>query len=358
MAIDESVFVEKICVGLRADLSFNRFLILVKRSGRKKRKVLDYAGKGWSKRDRIRIATRALDALIEGMESGADAAVPSLGKAMEDLHSRLPDTNWTKTKKRHYKKYIDADLGRKRLDEILPMHIKACMAKQEREGLHPRTVNTTLEVLRPVFKEAMLNRIVVYSPCDGLKLKVPKSKKIVTDASVRLREIHSVIIEEFKDDPFYRALYLFALMGRRKGEILSLRWEDVSFEFHYVVLNDTKIDEVQKMYLPPQIQEALEAFYDPAAKWVFVSPVDPAKHITYIEKTTAKIKKKLPYFTLHYLRNVIVSAMAEQGRDAVFMSGALGHLSAHTIDKYLTLNYLAGSKSAADTIDKITFKKV
>jgi len=353
MAIDTKEFTEKIDSNLRANRDFTRFLIRVKRDSRWKRKVLDYTRKGWSKRDRVRIALRELDVLIDALESVHGGDVPRLREYAGAFFDGLPDTSWTETKKRHYDNYIDKSLGAKKIDEILPVHIEACMLKQERAGLHPRTVNTTLEILRPLYKKAILNRLMMYSPCEGLKVKIPKSKKIVTDASSRLREIYAVIMEEFREDDFYRALYLFALMGRRKGEILSLRWEDVSFEHDYVVLSDTKNDEVQKMFLPPLIKEALEAFYAPSAEWVFPSPTVPGQHITNIEKTTANIKKKLPYFTLHYLRNVIVSAMAEQGQAAVNMSGALGHLSAHTIDKYLTLNYLAGSRSASETIENI-----
>ncbi len=353
MAIDETVYMCRVCTGMKADAAYTRFLILVKRNGKRKRKVLDYTKKGWSKRDRIRVATRELDGLIEQLESVNGGSIPRLRDYAKDFFKSMPGTAWTDTKKRHYDNYIDGSLGTKKLDEILPMHIKECMAKQERAGLHPRTVNTTLEILRPLFKEAIINRFVMFSPCEGLKVKIPKSKKIVTDASSRLKEIYAVIMEEFRDDDFYRALYLFALMGRRKGEILSLRWENVSFEYNYVVLSDTKNDEVQKMFLPPLVKEALESFYDPSEEWVFSSPSVPGHHIPKIEKTTANIKKRLPYFTLHYLRNVIVSAMAEQGQAAVNMSGALGHLSANTIDKYLTLNYLAGSKSASETIENI-----
>ena len=57
------------------------------------------------------------------------------------------------------------------------------------------------------------------------------------------------------------------------------------------------------------------------------------------------------WFTMHYTRNVMVSAMAENGVDAIYMSGALGHNDPNTITKYLTMNYLQGSKIASDMIN-------
>jgi D-ribose pyranose/furanose isomerase RbsD len=46
----------------------------------------------------------------------------------------------------------------------------------------------------------------------------------------------------------------------------------------------------------------------------------------------------------------MVSAMAELGVDAIYMSGALGHSDPNTITKYLTMNYLTGSKIASNMI--------
>lgn len=354
MAIDFSVYTETVCSGLKADHTYMFFLISVKRNKKLKRKTLDYSKKGWTKRDRERNAKKELQRITEQLEFVHAGNMPTVEGYWQRYLKTLPHTSWTKTKERHFEKYLKKCIGKKRLNEVIAMHIKECMAKQEREGMAPRTVNTTLEILRPMFKDAAINRLIEFSPCDGLKVKLPKTKKIVTDASLRLSEIYAVIMDEFSGDPFYRALYLFALMGRRKGEILNLRWEDVSFSHGYVVLSDTKNDEIQKMFLPDIIKESLLEFYDnEKTGWVFVSPFDPKEHISNIEKTTMRIKKRLPFFTLHYLRNVIVSAMAEHGLAAVNMSGALGHMSANTIDKYLSLNYLQGSKSASDTITKI-----
>ncbi len=51
-----------------------------------------------------------------------------------------------------------------------------------------------------------------------------------------------------------------------------------------------------------------------------------------------------------------VSAMAEQGIDPIYMSGALGHNDPNTITKYLTMNYMQGSKIASDIIQPKVIK--
>ena len=68
------------------------------------------------------------------------------------------------------------------------------------------------------------------------------------------------------------------------------------------------------------------------------------------------LKKSLnnPNFGIHYLRNIVVSAMAEQGLNATYLSGALGHSDLNTIKKYLSMPYKRGSLEANKTIEMIT----
>ena len=48
--------------------------------------------------------------------------------------------------------------------------------------------------------------------------------------------------------------------------------------------------------------------------------------------------------------------MAENGLSATIMSGAIGHNNTATLSKYLSLNYVQGSKMANETIEKIMCK--
>jgi len=70
-------------------------------------------------------------------------------------------------------------------------------------------------------------------------------------------------------------------------------------------------------------------------------------------KQIQKIQNRIEGFTLHYLRNVVVSMMAEEGINSTFMSSALGHNNINTLRKYLTMPYAKGSKIASDVIDLV-----
>jgi len=62
---------------------------------------------------------------------------------------------------------------------------------------------------------------------------------------------------------------------------------------------------------------------------------------------------KMPELTLHYMRNVIVSALAEQGIEAVYLSGILGHKDINTINKYLSVNHFKSSQIGLNKMDDI-----
>jgi integrase len=357
LAIDRNEYPNKIEVNLWSDKRFEVFYYSFKHDGRPHRGLINLCDKvGWSKRDRVSVAKARL---VEKKAAVRDRTVSDrvvLDVYMAEYFGRMPAGAHRKAMESFYGRYLAGTLGRKRVVDLRQMHVRDVMKRLEEQGLAPRTVKTVLNVLGPAMKEAIANRLIVHNPLDGIKVKIPKTKKIVTRASDRLVEIYRAVQEEFDGDPFYLALFGFALQGRRKSEILTLRWEDVSLEERYYVLRSTKNDEEQKIFLPESIKAQLKAL-PRRGPWVFQSPVADGR-ITNVRRQVAKLKRRLedPGFGLHYLRNVIVSAMAEQGFDSIHLSGALGHADPTTINKYLTMNYLKSSEMASGVIDGIVKK--
>jgi site-specific recombinase XerD len=61
----------------------------------------------------------------------------------------------------------------------------------------------------------------------------------------------------------------------------------------------------------------------------------------------------MPELTLQYMRNIIVSSLAEQGIEVVYLSGILGHRDINTINKYLSNNHFKSGEVGLKTIDNI-----
>lgn len=355
MSINKKEYINKIDVGLKADADYRRFLYRCTIDGKEYTKIINCTNKDWDKRTRVSKAkSEASDFKDKKTNPVTEIDENIKLDDFKDEHFKyLPDTTWKQTKTNHYNNYIAKSLGKKKVQSIKQMHIKRCIKEQEELGLKPRTIKTTLEILNPLFKEAIANRLIDFNPCTGITIKLPKTKKIVTGASKQLLEIFNVISQVYENDPFYKSFYLFALQGRRKSEILNLKWENINFEYNTYLAEDTKNSEHQVFMLPLYIKELLEQFRDTVG-YVYESSVNPGTPISNIEKQTKKIKVVIPDFTLHYMRNVMVSAMAEQGVSATLMSSALGHNNTNTLSKYLSLNYGKGSSEANRIIEEIT----
>jgi len=355
MAIDTKVYINKVKPNLWADKGFDVFYYNFKTNDKKYRGLINLSDKvGWNKKDRMAYAEMELMKIRKKRADNITDDRLTLN-AMMDKHLRYhEDGRWKIEKRKFYDYNVRNELlGRMAIKDIKAVHIQEVMAKLKERGLKPRTVGRLIEVLRPVFRQAMDNRVIDYDPMVFIKVKRNKTKKIVVNAGEELRKIYDAIENEFFHDPFWRAYFSFAMQGRRRTEIMMIKWEDVSFDHNYYVLRDTKNGEEQKIFLPERIKELLEQFRG-KGEYVFTSGYT-GTHITGIQHHIDKLKKRLgnPAFCLHYLRNVIVSAMAERGMESMHLSGALGHNDPNTIKKYLTMNYLKSSEMASGVIDTI-----
>lgn len=350
MAFSIKDFPNKVEAGLNADKKFTKFFYRFKVDKKEHRGLIDYSDKiGWEKRDRVQYAKDEFAKAKKEAKSKIDTDA-TVDEIVNLYLETMPETNYKKNRKSYYDRKVKPLIGKNKAADILPMHLQKIINDNIKNGDSPRTAKQTIEVLSPAFNIARANRIVVHNPCLDVKIKMPKVKKIVVNATDRLTNIYKAIMKLYSDNPYYRAFFLLALQGRRKGEIINLRWEHISFEYDYYFLADTKNDEEQKAYLPPNVKAALREF-EQKSGWVFESPINQGARLNDAKRQTAKLKEELgEWFTMHYTRNVMVSAMAEQGVDAIYMSGALGHNDPNTITKYLTMNYLQGSKIASDMI--------
>lgn len=351
MAINAKDYPNVVRTNLRANSKYDIFYYRFRHDKKAYYGIIDYSNKSWNKRDRIKYAETELLNAKEEAEKNIDTDA-TINDIVELYYETLKDGAYKDSRKSYFDRRVKKALGKKKAKDILPMHIQKIINDNIKDGDSPRTAKQAIEVLSPAFNIARANRIVVHNPCLDVKIILPKAKKIVVNATQRLTEIYKAIIKIYDNDPFYRAFFLLALQGRRKGEIINLKWEDISFQYDYYFLADTKNDEEQKVFLPPNVKSALQQF-EQKEGWVFESPINKGNRLSDAKRQTAKLKKELgEWFTMHYTRNVMVSAMAEQGVDAIYMSGALGHNDPNTINKYLTMNYMQGSKIASDMIQR------
>ena len=310
-------------------------------------KILGYSKKNGTITLSPKDAGKLLEEYKTDLEAGYTSSSSITLDKLFDLYFETLDTSkqWTHKKKYIYGLYIKKKLGKKQIEKIREMDIQGILNKMAQNELSPRTRKSVMEVLSPLFRFALKNKYLRDNPTLDITVKVPSQKKIVTNATELFKKVYAGINAYYHDNPYYRALFLFGFTGRRKGEILNLKWENIDFTHNYYWIEDTKTDDQQKYELPPYLVEPLQAIKDDKKGLVFKSPIT-GKKIVNIDRQMRQLKKFLELETLsmHYMRNILVSALAEQGIEAITLSGILGHKDPNTINKYLSINHHKSSQ--------------
>ena len=307
--------------------------------------------KNFGKRERISYAKIELHNIKERTKSTAISINITLDNFVNHHYKNLLiGTLWGRKKINYYNKHLKELIGYKKIKEIKTLDIKSYVHIQQQKGLKSRTIFTGIEFLNPIFEECINLELISRNPCKKVSIKRDKTKKLVTNATAKLKEIYQTINKVYSNNPMCKAMFYFALQGRRKSEILNLKWHDVDLINNYYILRHTKNNETQKIHLPKRIKEQLQQL-KPLSEYIFTTK--NCNKIVNESSYIRPIKAILTYFNFHYCRNIVVSALAEQGTEGIYLSGALGHSDINTINKYLTINYLKGSQKASDLIDNL-----
>jgi len=338
---------------------------------------------GYTKKDKLtdRSANILLQKYKEDIEQGySPTKAMKLDKLFELYFDTLKETKWKTIKGSIYNRYIGQyekanskelskltkeelqqkqsidknKIGHKSIDSIKQMHISKIISNMDTIGLSPRTQKSILEVLKPMFKFALENKIAKEDPTTFITVKIPSQKKIVTNATELFKKVYAGIVAYYHDNPYYKTLFLFGFTGRRKSEILNLKWENIDIDNDYYWIEGTKNDDKQKYQLPPYLKESLLEIKDDRKGLVFKSPITGGV-IANTDRQMRQLKKFIGVdnLSLHYMRNILVSALAEQQVEAITLSGLLGHRDVNTINKYLSANHYKSSQIGLNKVDDI-----
>ena len=336
--------------------NIKKFLFDFRYEGQRYRKSYTIKATDWNKGTCIANAKKSLQDYKNDIEAGYTSSSSINLNKLFDLYCETLDTSkkWTTIKIQNYNRYIKEPLGHKQIDKIREMDAKKILTDMIKNKLSPRTQKLILEILKPLFAFATTNKYLKESPIKNLTVKIPSQKKIVTEATALFNKVYQGITSYYKDEPFYQALFLFGFTGRRKSEILKLKWENIDFTNNYYWIEDTKNDDKQKYPLPPYIKEQILLIKDDKAGLVFKSPITGGV-ISNIDRQMKQLKghTEIENLSLHYMRNILVSMLAEQQTEAIVLSGILGHKDVNTINKYLSINHYKSGQEGLKKIDDV-----
>ena len=348
--------------GVKSNQDGTEILLDFRLNKKRYRKKLHYAKTHGTKTDRIKLAQKALDNYKD--EIAHSATLGDVGKmSINNYFDRVEassnrGTAYQRALRNYYKKHIKDSVGDLLVKDVTPSHITALMQSLKSKNLTLSTQKKALECLVPIFKMAIDEEVIPKSPIRKIHLikrDSAKEKKVILRAEEKYRKVYKQIFLTLHHNPKIMALVLLCFYGRRKTEAARLTWEDVDIEGRSYVIRaaNSKVSQDMVFTLPDDVARII-AGVPRISEYIFYSehnikkPVSDIRHHIYKLRDDAEI----PELTLHWMRNLAVSALSSMGVSALELSSMLGHTDPKTLRQYLTMQREATTKK----IDKISQK--
>ncbi|WP_454951408.1 tyrosine-type recombinase/integrase [Campylobacter showae] len=260
-----------------------------------------------------------------------------------------------------YKKHFQDGLGLKNVNEINFIDIQRFCNELIKRDYKIKTVKNILAKLKVIFKLALKLEIINKNPCDFIELPKFDNKRYF-DYSVAIQKKFIKAISENKEPS--ADIFFFLLHGRRKNEVLSLKFSDINFKTRtYTIpfkINKAKRDMVYKM--SDDLYDRLYRRYIEAKKrnklngYVFVNPSTNDKYQDLRKSWNSLLKRNnLPRIRLHDIRHLIGTYSINYLKIPIEqVSFTLGHTNIITTQKYITANVRKSKETIENLLKSIS----
>ena len=260
-----------------------------------------------------------------------------------------------------YKKHFQDGLGLKNVNEINFLDIQRFCNELIKRDYKIKTVKNILAKLKVIFKLALKLEIINKNPCDFIELPKFDNKRYF-DYSVAIQKKFIKAISENKEPS--ADIFFFLLHGRRKNEVLSLKFSDINFKTRtYTIpfkINKAKRDMVYKM--SDELYDRLFLRYIEAKKqnklngYVFVNPITNDKYQDLRKSWNSLLKRNnLPRIRLHDIRHLIGTYSINYLKIPIEqVSFTLGHTNIITTQKYITANVRKSKETIENLLKSIS----
>jgi integrase len=260
-------------------------------------------------------------------------------------------------------------LGRIRVGDLRPSHIRACVDAMTARGLAPKTIHTNYSVVRAVLTWAVEEDIIGRTPCRGIRLPevLKTSKRVATASEIRR------LADELPDD--YRVMVFLGSLGLRLAEVVGLRVGSIDFlrrtlavqatlnevEGRFVAGGGKTKSAVRTISLPGYAVDELAAHLartgrnDPADLVLAAPGGGPLRASNFRTRfyDPAVLRAGLDGLTFHRLRHSAGALMRELGVPLEVIQRRLGHASIRTTaDVYGNLPESI-DRAVADQLDSL-----
>ena len=239
---------------------------------------------------------------------------------------------------------------KKTIPEISSDDVIAWITKRKKDGLNPTSLHIQYRSIKAAFNYAIRKEYRSSNPCIRGLLMEPPQKRRVYFSQDEVNRIFSCATGWFAD------FCLFALLtGMRRGEILNLRWIDITPEYILIQSSDvytTKSGKTRRIFYTPQLQEILERRKTESA-YCFTTQGIKINQRTITKNFQEVCKRaKITGKTFYTFRHTFATWLLQNGEELTKIRDAMGHSSVKTTEIYLHLAF-DHSRSAFERMGSI-----
>ena len=218
------------------------------------------------------------------------------------------------------------------------------------KGNKPATINRHIAILKHMFTKA-----VEWDMVEEETLKRVRRVKLLEERNTRLRYLSAEECQNLINacDKHLKPIVITALnTGMRKGEILSLKWNNVDLRHGFILLDKTKNGERREIPINETLRNTLtDIIRRLDTSYVFHDPNTGGPYNNVQRSFNSALKRaNITDFRFHDLRHTFASHLIMSGVDLTTVKELLGH---KTLSMTLRYAHLAPSHKvkAVDILD-------
>jgi integrase len=289
----------------------------------------------------------------------ADISRPSVARLWALYRESLPERKRWETDESRYRLYIGPMFADKTPDEIVTLDVDRLRQHMTRLGRNPATIKNVMDLLQRLVRFGAKKGLSSLPDMSRLYFNYPKVDSARTEnMSPEQMQAYLKALDEEPDQHAAAFLRLALATGMRKNALLSLRWDDIDFDFGFITLRGVvaKKGKTERIPLSATARGILKGIPKTTGAYVFPGRDGDGPRREF-KKVAKRIKEKagLPedFRPLHGLRHTFASWLASSGEvDLYTLQRLLTHNSPQMTQRYA---HLADSalQRAASVADKL-----
>lgn len=240
---------------------------------------------------------------------------------------------------KNYDKYLKNRIGDLHPKDVTTSEVQKIINEILESGKAPQTAKAIKEIVVAFYKflpELGINNIDNI----GKAIKIPKfdNSRVIELTDDQTKKLFESLFTYH--DIKIRTIFIWLLHGRRKGEVLNIKWEDIDFEKNIYTIDSSisKIKKTLQFSLTDTLITALKEYGIKSNGLVFSSNQNDKK---IISKTgmdyhwkNIRFNTGLKNLNMHDLRHIVGGFGVNNGFSLEVVGKTLGHTTANITQRY------------------------